>query len=386
MVLGIDASNLRQGGGLTHLIELISELDPKKHNFQRIIIWGNKKTLASLKNATWLVKITPNELQMGFVSRFLWQHFKLSHQATSHECDLILVPGGSFSCSFKPIVTMSRNMLPFEWVEARRYGLAPITLRILILRWLQSKSFHSASGVIFLTDYAKNQVTKVTGELSGKQSIIPHGLNKRFQIEPKEQLEISNYSVDNPYQLLYVSIIDQYKHQWHVVDAVAKLRDMGYPVVLNLVGPAYPSSLKRLLKQINKIDNRMEYIKYHGSIPYKDLHNVYKKSHLGIFASSCENMPNILIETMAAGLPIACSNRGPMPEVLGNAGLFFNPENSDEIFDALENFINNPQLRAEKARASFTSVQKYSWSICTKDTFSFLESVVTEDKKSLCVE
>ena len=51
MIIGIDASNLRQGGGLTHLIELISVLEPDTHNFEKIIIWGNKDTLGGLKNA-----------------------------------------------------------------------------------------------------------------------------------------------------------------------------------------------------------------------------------------------------------------------------------------------------------------------------------------------
>lgn len=386
MTIGIDASNLRQGGGLTHLIELISELDPEKHNFQKIIVWGDKITLNNLINASWLVKVSPNELLKGFISRYLWQRFKLSISAKAHHCDLLFIPGGSFTSKFKPIVTMSRNMLPFEWNEAKRYGFNPITVRLLILRWLQSKSFRSANGVIFLTDYAANQVTRITGELSGKKSIIPHGLNERFNLEPKEQLEISQYNNDNPYQLLYVSIIDQYKHQWHLVDAVAMLREIGYPVVLNLVGPAYPASLRRLTKKINKIDKKKKYIRYHGSIPYKDLHNIYKESHLGIFASSCENMPNILIETMAAGLPIACSNMGPMPEILGDAGLYFNPEDKNEIFNALERLISSPQLRAEKAQASYIRVKKYSWASCSQETFSFLESVLKDHKKSICVE
>ena len=100
-------------------------------------------------------------------------------------------------------------------------------------------------------------------------------------------------------------------------------------------------------------------------------------SHLGIFASSCENMPNILIETMAAGLPIACSNRGPMFEVLGDAGLYFNPENSNEIFDALEQLITQPELRNEKANESFDNVQRYKWSFCTNETFLFLDEVIS---------
>jgi glycosyltransferase involved in cell wall biosynthesis len=89
---------------------------------------------------------------------------------------------------------------------------------------------------------------------------------------------------------------------------------------------------------------------------------------------------------MAAGLPIACSNRGPMPEILGDSGLYFNPEQPIEIFNALESLINNPQLRSEKANASFLEVQKYSWSICANETFSFLDQVTTDYQKSLCAE
>ena len=386
MILGIDASNLRQGGGLTHIIELISNLEPKKHNFHKIIIWGSKTTLNGLNNPPWLFKFSPKELEKGFISRFFWQKFKLPELALASKCDLLFIPGGSFSCKFRPIVTMSRNMLPFEWAEVRRYGFTPITLRLIILRWLQSKSFRSANGVIFLTNYAQNQVIKIIGRISGKKIIIPHGLNQRFKMEPKKQFKISEYSLENPYQLLYVSIIDQYKHQLNVLDAVSKLRDQGYPVILNLVGPSYSPALKLLSKKIQKIDQRKEFINYHDSIPYEDLHNIYKMSHLGIFASSCENMPNILIEKMAAGLPIACSNKGPMPEVLGGAGLYFNPESPDEIFEALKHFISDPGLREVKAKASYKLVQKYSWSTCTKDTFDFLHIIKDEHKEYLCAE
>jgi len=386
MTIGIDASNLRQGGGLTHLKELILELEPKKHNFQKIIIWSSQNTLKRLINVSWLIKVSPSELEKGTISRFLWRRYKLTQQARFYKCDVLLIPGGSFSCSFAPIVTMSRNMLPFEWSEAKRYGFSFTTLRMILLRYLQTKSFRAADGVIFLTDYAKKQVTKMTGELSGKSVIIPHGLNERFQIEPKVQFEIGNYNFENPFEMLYVSIIDQYKHQWHVVEAVAKLRNKGYPVVLNLVGPSYPVSLKRLIKKINLLDKERQFIRYHGSIPYEELHDFYKTSQLGIFASSCENMPNILIETMAAGLPIACSNMGPMPEILGNGGLYFNPEDSNEIFNSLERLITSPQLRTEKAQASFSSVKKYSWASCTLETFLFLESVLKDYKKTICVE
>jgi glycosyltransferase involved in cell wall biosynthesis len=66
------------------------------------------------------------------------------------------------------------------------------------------------------------------------------------------------------------------------------------------------------------------------------------KSDIFVFASSCENMPNTLIEGMAAGLKIACSSRGPMPEVLKDAGYYFDPESPVSISKAIEQIILNP--------------------------------------------
>jgi len=386
MIIGIDASNLRQGGGITHLVEILSCLSLDKHKISRVVIWGSEQTLDQIDERPWLIKITPKELSRGLVYRLMWQKFKLSRSAMDHNCDLIFSPGGSVSCNFSPVVTMSRNMLPFEWNEARRYGASWITLRLILLRWLQSKSFNSADGVIFLTNYAKKQVTKVTGDLSGLSTVIPHGFNPRFCTDPKKQYDMTEYGLENPFQILYVSIIDQYKHQWCVVEAVARLRREGYPVVLNLVGPSYPPAQMRLTKALRKFDVNDEWVKYHGEIPYLELHNIYKHAQLGVFASSCENMPNILLETMAAGLPIACSDKGPMPDVLGHAGVYFNPETPIEIYTAIKEMIDNPQLRLEKSRASFHRAQEYSWDVCAVETFLFLEQVLANHQKSLCAE
>ena len=86
-------------------------------------------------------------------------------------------------------------------------------------------------------------------------------------------------------------------------------------------------------------------------------------------------MPNILIELMASGLPITCSNFGPMPEVLGDAGIYFNPESPLEIRDALMKLLDSPELRASLASKSFEKAKKYSWSLCADKTFQFLAKV-----------
>lgn len=382
MIVGIDASNLNEGGGLTHLLEILANFDIDQHNIDRVVIWGRPKTLIQIRNYSWLKKISPKELNLSLFRRLVWQRYGLTKSAKVNDCDLMFSPGSIFFSNFKPYVTMSQNMLPFESKEAKRYGFSLKMLRLMLLRKIHSKAFISSEGVIFLTNYAKDRVTKVLGKKSYlSSSVISHGVNARFFTPPKEQFNDTEYSLERPFNLVYVSTLDTYKHQWHVVEAVAKLRKEGYPVVLNLFGSFYLPSKKRLEKSINKFDLNGEWVKYHGEVPYQELHNIYKKAHLGVFASSCENMPIILLEKMASGLPIACSNKGPMLEILGNSSELFNPEEPLEIYHALKKLINNKQLRADQAEFNFQSAQKYTWKKCAFKTFSYLEDVFQNYKK-----
>jgi glycosyltransferase involved in cell wall biosynthesis len=372
LTLGIDASNLRSGGGLTHLIELLRVARPSEYGVERVVVWGGSATLMALDDRSWLDKRMPAELDDGLLQRLLWQRFCLSQAARDAGCAVLFVPGGSYAAGFHPAVTMSRNMLPFEMRELRRYYWSLTGLRLLLLRMTQSRSFQKADGVIFLTEYARDFVTRVTGKLRGHVSVIPHGFNRRFNRAPRRQRPIADYDDARPYRVIYVSIIDQYKHQWHVVLAVASMRKQGIPVVLDLVGPAYPPALARLNDTISQVDPTRRWVHYHGAIAFDSLHYKYAEADLGLFASSCENMPNILLETMASGLPIACSNRGPMREILGEAGKYFDPEQPDDIARALKVLIGSPQLRTELAEASYTRAQQYSWQRCADETFRFL--------------
>jgi len=375
LTVGIDATNLRRGGGVTHLVELLRAARPENQGIERVVIWGGGHMLNAVDDRPWLDKQRPIALEKGLLLRSLWQRYRLSQVARDAECDVLFVPGGNFVGDFHPVVTMSRNMLPFELHELKRYGWSIFTLKLLLLRLTQSRSYKKAEGLIFLTNYACQGVLKVTGKLPGEICTIPHGLNPRFIQAPKSQRPIEDFDFAKPYRVLYVSIIDQYKHQWVVVEAIAALRQLGIPVVLDLVGPAFPSALKRLKDAVNRLDPNNDWAFYHGAFPFDELNYQYSKADLGLFASSCENMPNILLETMASGLPIACSNRGPMPEVLGAGGLYFDPEQAEQVARTLRQLIESPQLRADLSQVSYRQAQQYSWRRCADQTFEFLVSI-----------
>jgi glycosyltransferase involved in cell wall biosynthesis len=376
MRLGIDASNLRVGGGITHIVELLRASDPGRHGFVRVNVWGGAEVLDQIENRHWLTRIEQPSLNKGLAHRISWQYSTLFKLLQAAGCDLLFAPGGSHSGKFHPVVTMCRNMLPFEWRELRRYGVSAIACRLILLRWMQTRSFRQADGTIFLTEYARSKVIQALGSIQGETAIVPHGVSQRFAGQSRTQLPTAHYSPSKPFRLLYVSAIDMYKHQWHLAKAVARLRREGFPLLLDLVGPAYAPAMARLRSTLDQIDQGGESVRYLGAIPLNQIHACYREADAFIFASSCENMPNILLEAMASGLPIACSNRGPMPEVLGNAGLYFNPQDPEEIARVLRELISSPAVRTKLGEAAQARARPYSWDRCAQETYGFLARVL----------
>ena len=116
-------------------------------------------------------------------------------------------------------------------------------------------------------------------------------------------------------------------------------------------------------KSINKYDPDASFVEVIDFISHNKVPEYLSKSNIFIFASSCENMPITLIEGMASGLPIACSDRGPMPEVLQDGGVYFNPEDCKSIVFAVEKIIYNHSLRKYISKRAKKLSNKYSWKI-----------------------
>jgi len=197
----------------------------------------------------------------------------------------------------------------------------------------------------------------------------------RFEANPKPQREYSEYTIDRPFKFLYVSIVMPYKHQIEVAKAASELRRNGFPIMLQFIGGDWGKYGKNLRHIVRRLDPQEQYLIWQGNLPFNDLHKNYHDADAFIFASSCENLPNILIEAMSAGLPIACSSYGPMPEVLGNAGVYFDPTNSADIENAMRNLLIHKEMRQHMASKSKELSRVYSWQRCATETFEFIATV-----------
>jgi len=372
LCIGIDASNIRAGGGLTHLASLLESARPLDASVERIVVWGGEETLRRLPASTWLdTRQVPSE--GGLARRFLFQQHVLPGELDNAGCHALLAPGGIVSARVRiPSVVISQNLLPFEPDEAKRFGsISAERLRYALIRRAQVSAIRRAAGVIFLTNFAQSAVLRWVPGFAGRTAVIPHGVDERFGLGAGARRR-----GDVAFRVLYVSVVNFYKHQDSVATAAAMLRRRGIPVTVDFIGPAHQRALRGLEAVLRREDPAGEFLRYRGAVPFKDLHEAYHAADAFVFASSCENLPNILLEAMAAALPIACSDRGPMPEVLGDAGVYFDPERPESICEAMAALYDDPKRAEALGRAAHDAVEPYTWSRCADKTLAFVRDVV----------
>lgn len=379
IVLGIDASRNRSGGAKAHLIGIISEGWPADHGISRVHVWSYQSLLDSLPTRSWLSKHNPPELQKSLLRQIYWQRYRFPAKAASMGCDIVLNCDAGTVSRFRPAVTMSRDMLSYEPGAMGRYGISKARLRLVLLRYIQNTSLRHSDGAIFLTKYAARVIQESCGAL-GRVTCVPHGVGADFKSIEKRAAWPTNG--ERPIRCIYVSNTAMYKHQWEVVRAIGELRSRGHGIELTLVGGGAGRAQKLLEEQIQTTDPRGEFIRQLAFLPQSELPAYLSDSDISIFASSCEAFGITLLESMAAGLPIACSDRGPMPELLQDGGVYFNPEDYLSIADAIHKIVSDPIERdriALRAKALSTS---YSWGRCANDLFRFIADTLSSSQSN----
>ncbi|MBV9551133.1 MAG: glycosyltransferase family 4 protein [Alphaproteobacteria bacterium] len=370
MVIGIDASRNRSGGAKAHLLGILRDGDPRAHGIETVHVWAYRSLADFLPDMPWLVKHTPPELEQSLLRQLWWQFRRLPQEARRLGCQILLNTDAGSICRFRPAVVMSRDMLSYEPGEIQRYGVSKARLRLIALRHVQNASLRFADGAIFLTRHAASVIQRHTGPLRNVR-IIPHGVSDVFKaVTPRRNAPAD---ASRPIEILYVSNAAMYKHQWHVVRATGLLRARGHNVTLRLVGGGTGPAKRRLDAEIARTDPGGAFVTALDFAPAANLPGELANADLFVFASSCENMPNTLVEAMASGLPIACARRGPMPEVLADGGVYFDPEIPETIADAVERLIRDGDLRQACATRARTLAEQYSWARCGRETWAFLQ-------------
>ncbi|MBT7624012.1 MAG: glycosyltransferase family 4 protein [Flavobacteriaceae bacterium] len=368
MNLIIDATNIKSGGGLTHLREILSFDFAYLNGYKNVIIFAPEHTLKQLPNKPWLIKKTHKWVNRGYFLLFLWKIFVFNRFINKNH-GLIFIPGTGYS--IKPYVTMCRNLLPLEYSEINRFFFSKEWIRLIILRFIHLYSYKKAFSVIFLNTYCKKVVDEVIN--IKYHSIIPHGINK-IKFNKKLSKKFSKYSSNRPLKLIYVSTINLYKHQWQLLKAVDQLNQEGYFIDLTLIGDKQQNAFDKLTNTLHQLKNK-EKINYLGSVNYDQLQNYYSDSDVFIFASTCETFGMVILEAMSCGLPVLCSKYSSMPSVFENIPIYFDPFKIESIKKSIIKVYNDDKLLTHMSKKSFSFSKKFSWKTTSEKTFVYLSSI-----------
>jgi glycosyltransferase involved in cell wall biosynthesis len=269
-----------------------------------------------------------------------------------------------YTVPFLPFRTSTRivlSLVEFSWFinpddfPASRLFMAQV-------RMTTRYSIHRADRIITPTNYMKNQMLNHFHMPPEKIEVIPWGVNEDFFVRCNVN-EIMNvkqkFGIDGEY-IFYVGDIHPRKNLHRLIDAFSWLKETkGVPHRLVLAG----KSLYRAsdIYQRASSSKAAESIIFTGYLSFDELRALYQGASVFAFPSLDEGFGLPVHEAMASCVPVVTSTRGTLPEVAGNAALFVDPLDIEDIGTALFKLLDSPELSAEMIRRGNAQVRMYSW-------------------------
>ena len=379
MRIAIKGTHITSGGGLTHLNKIIEWFARLAPDTQFVLIGktGQDKLFISRPiNFDYRYYKTPAR---NLIAQLWWERRKLPKILRKLSCDLLFEPGnyGTLSSSC-PKVTLVHNLAPFDPGIIKQAGLYQ-KIRLTLLRSATIKSIKSSDGIIFLSKFAENMISTYI-DLSDKHTtIIYHGIPEETQ-NLDDQRIIRQLKIPSEF-ILCVSHVYRYKNLLQLIEGYveASKAGAGLPSLI-VAGAKYDVKyMKRIEKAIlhGGVDNR---IKFLGSIDEISLGALYRNCKYFVFPSSLENCPNILLEALGHGCATLCSNTGVMPEICGDAALYFNPFDAMDIARKLKLVNSDYALRENLSERARNRAKCFGWQNTARGTLQFFDRVLGREQ------
>lgn len=370
----VNGLSARLGGGQTYLRNLLVYM-PERDNLELLVYAPDS---LELPKHTRIKRCATHWPTTNPVTRAFWEKFILPGVLRKESVDVLFCPGGSINT--KPptgcmTVTMFRNMMPFDPRVRRSLPFGLQRVRNWLLERIMLKSMAAADLTIFISNHARSVIE---ARIRLKKAVtIPHGINETFR---SHELQLERPKIVPPgAYLLYVSRFDVYKHHYEVVNAYAKLpASLRQRYRLLLAGECDMPEARRVKELVSHL-GLQDQVRVLGPIPYDGLPALYRHAYLTLFASSCENCPNILLEAMAAGRPVLSSNVMPMPEFGGSAVAYFSPFDAEDIKAAIVKVLEDERYAVELSAAAVKQSQQFDWSVAAAATWQCISELAGHD-------
>jgi len=273
-------------------------------------------------------------------------------------------------CPVKFVVTI-HDLILIKFPTQRATTLGPVIYKIknFFYKIVISLAVRRAKKVLTVSEYTKKDIIKQFKINSDRILVTYEGVANLGLPPDKGGVR----GVIEPY-LLYVGNAYPHKNLEGLIRVFAKINLPGVNGKLRLVLVGKEDYFYSRLKQFAK--NISSEVIFPGYVSDADLKNLYQSALAYVFPSFYEGFGLPPLEAMAHGLPVVSSDKTCLPEILGSAAVYFNPENEAEMKEKIELVIKDGNLRRELIKRGYEQIKKYSWSGCARKTLEVYMEVL----------
>lgn len=221
-------------------------------------------------------------------------------------------------------------------------------------------SLRRAHLTIVYSEFVKAELLQTFRVSPSSIRVIPLAADPVFRQIPhnKARQVVRSYGINGPY-FLVVGTLEPRKNLTRVLEAYAEAKQRGLRERLVLVGQV-GWKMAQLTNMVHSLRVSGDVI-LTGYVPDKDLVALYNLSTALVFPSLYEGFGLPPLEAMQCGTPVVSSESSSLPEVVGNAGIMFNPLDKDSITTALWRVSEDPNLRDELTDLGLARSVQFSW-------------------------
>lgn len=360
MRLGVDARLLESAGIGRYLKNLINQLQilDKKNDYFIFLLKNDLGKLALKKNF--------QEVVANFGWYSMEEQIKYPPLLEKYHLDLVHFPhfnvpifyNGSFIVTIHDLIHQKFNM------RSTRHSYLGYKLHHLGYQYVFKTAVVKSQRILTVSHYTKSQLINKWRVPEKKIVVTYEGADEMVALA-KTKLKRPN--VPTPY-LLYVGSAHPHKNVEGLIEAFKKIKLSSKNLHLVLVG-------KKSFFW-DGISKRYPDVSYISSVDDIELASLYRGASLYVQPSFEEGFGLPLLEAMAIGCPVVSSNAASLPEVGGDAAVYFNPENPQDIVEKIQQVLNNQKLKKELIEKGKARVRDFSFKKMTEKTLETYQEAI----------
>ncbi len=320
---------------------------------------------------------SPTQAASASGRRSITDMLRMGREVSKEDLTLFFYPS---VYTYFPIFSRIKKIVAIHDVIAEKYPELVFTNRINRTFWNLKVWFaiKQADLIMTVSEFSKQGIMEHFGMSGDNIRVVSEAADKSFRPIRESDLltdKLARFNLDITTKfILYVGGIAPHKNLSTLVTAYSKLINdtVHKDIKLVFVGDyekdvfLVDKDLNELLKQLHLTDR----IIFTGFVSDEELVYFYNAATVFVLPSFIEGFGLPAMESMACGTPVIGSKTTSLPEVVGNAGLFFDPNNPDELMDHLVTVIEDEELRKDLTKRSLHRSAEFSWSRSASEALS----------------